>query len=280
MRLSAAPFRNRHPRRKSWVNRLTPSKPNYARSCANYRQMETSSKSPRWWRWWRGALVIDLEKLPRGKIYDLVAGLPLILWFGYNTILLRPELAADARAVLEQPDSLLANLRFSALFASVTFNLLLIYLVAVRTEPQRRSSGLLPRFCGFAGTFLGVGILHLKPVPLSLFWQSLAAALIFAGSLGSAIVLARLGKSFSIMPEARALVTAGPYKWARHPLYVVEIVTLIGTAIQFAQPWAALLALGVIMLQILRTIFEERVLAEAYPEYASYQTRVKRFGII
>jgi protein-S-isoprenylcysteine O-methyltransferase Ste14 len=172
------------------------------------------------------------------------------------------------------------NLRFFALFASAAFNLLLIYLVVVRTEPVRRSSGVLPRVCGFAGTFLGVGILQLKPVTLSLSWQAMAAALIFAGALGSAIVLARLGKSFSIMPEARKLVTGGPYAYARHPLYAVEFVTLAGTAIQFAQPWAALLALGVVLLQIARTTFEERVLIAAYPEYESYRRRVKRFGII
>jgi protein-S-isoprenylcysteine O-methyltransferase Ste14 len=75
-------------------------------------------------------------------------------------------------------------------------------------------------------------------------------------------------------------VTSGPYKWARHPLYAVEFLTLIGTAIQFAQPWAALLALGVIALQVLRTVFEEQVLSQTYPEYANYRTRVKRFGVI
>ena len=216
----------------------------------------------------------------RGKLYDFLAGLPLILWFGYGAVKLRPDLAADARALLLQPDSLLLNMRFFALFCAAAFNLLLVYLIVVRTGPVRRSSGILPRLCGFAGTFLGVGILQLKPVDLSLPWQTIAAALVFAGSLGSAIVLARLGKSFSIMPEARALVTGGPYAYARHPLYAMEFITLAGTAIQFAQPWAALLSLGVIALQILRTIFEERVLAAAYPEYAGYRARVKRFGII
>jgi len=224
--------------------------------------------------------VIDLEEIRRGKLYDFAAGLPLILWFGYGAIKLRPDLAAVARAWMMQPDSLLANMRLFALFAAFAFNLLLIYLIVVRTEPVRRSSGILPRLCGFAGTFLGVGILQLKPQTLSLPWQTVAAALVLAGGLGSAIVLARLGKSFSIMPEARNLVTGGPYAYARHPLYVMEFLTLAGTAIQFAQPWAALLALGVTVLQVLRTIFEERVLVAAYPEYAGYRARVKRFGVI
>jgi protein-S-isoprenylcysteine O-methyltransferase Ste14 len=224
--------------------------------------------------------MIDWNGLRRGKFYDLIAGLPLILWFGYGVVKLRPNLAATARALLMEPGDLLLNLRFFALLASAAFNLLLIYLVVVRTEPVQRSSGVVPRLCGFAGTFLGVGILQLKPVTLSLPWQAAAAALIFAGALGSAIVLARLGRSFSIMPEARALVTSGPYAFARHPLYAVEFITLGGTAIQFAQPWAALLALGVVILQVLRTHFEERVLSAAYPEYENYRARVKRFGII
>jgi protein-S-isoprenylcysteine O-methyltransferase Ste14 len=225
-------------------------------------------------------MMIDWDNIRRGKFYDLIAGLPLILWFGYGVVRLRPNLAVNARALMMEPDSILLNLRFFALLASAAFNLLLIYLVVVRTEPVRRSSGLLPRLCGFAGTFLGVGILQLKPVSLSLPWQAAAAALIFTGALGSAIVLTRLGKSFSIMPEARSLVTRGPYAYARHPLYAVEFITLAGTAIQFAQPWAALLALGVALLQVMRTVFEERVLIAAYPEYENYRARVKRFGVI
>ena len=222
----------------------------------------------------------DFEAIRRGKLYDFAAGLPLILWFGYNALQLRPDLAADARAVLAAPDNLLANMRFFALFAAMMFNLLLVYLIVVRTEPVQRASGLVSRLCGFAGTFLGVGILHLKPVELSILWQTVAAALVFAGTLGSLIVLAKLGKSFAIMPEARRLVTSGPYAWARHPLYAMEIVTLIGTAIQFAQPWAALLAVAVVALQVARTFFEERVLIAAYPAYLNYRARVKRFGLV
>jgi protein-S-isoprenylcysteine O-methyltransferase Ste14 len=125
-----------------------------------------------------------------------------------------------------------------------------------------------------------VGIIYLKPVPLSLGWQSLAAALVFLGGFSSIVVLANLGKSYSIMPEARRLVTSGPYAVARHPLYAAEIITIIGSAIQFQQPWAGLLAAGVVVLLVARSRFEEQVLSEAYPEYAQYRARVKRFGFI
>jgi protein-S-isoprenylcysteine O-methyltransferase Ste14 len=222
----------------------------------------------------------DLEKFRQSKAYDLLMGLPLILWFSYGVIDLRPVLGADARAVLADPANLLFNLRFYALFASAAFNLLGIYMIVMRGTPVLRSRGWLPRAFAIAGTFLGVGIIYLKPVPLSLGWQSVAAALVFLGGFSSIVVLANLGKSYSIMPEARRLVTGGPYAFARHPLYAAEIVTIIGSAIQFQQPWAGLLAVGVVALLVARSRFEEQVLSEAYPEYAQYRRRVKRFGFI
>ena len=135
----------------------------------------------------------------------------------------------------------------------------------------------------FAGTFLGVGIMHLPIVTLTLPWQIVADIFVLGGSLGSVLVLARLGKAFSIMPEARQLVTGGPYAYARHPLYAVGMASRwLGIAMQHIQPWAALLGVGVIVLQVVRSVFEERVLAEAYPEYESYRARTKRFipGVI
>jgi len=102
------------------------------------------------------------------------------------------------------------------------------------------------------------------------------------GSLGSFLVLWRLGKSFSIMPEARRLVTGGPYAWARHPLYTVEMITIAGTALQFQAPWSWAVAAVVVVLLWVRSHYEEQVLAESFPEYGEYRARTKRFipGVI
>jgi protein-S-isoprenylcysteine O-methyltransferase Ste14 len=207
-------------------------------------------------------------------------GSPLIAWFIYVMIGLRPSLAAYARAVLSDPANLMSNLRFFAYFAAAAFAFMNIYLVVMRTTPVLRSRGIWPKAFAIAGTFLGVGINHLTPVPVSLGWTGIAFLLIFVGSTGSVIAIGNLGKSFSIMPEARKLVTTGPYAIARHPLYAAEILSVAGTAILYQQPWAGLLALGVLVLLIIRSLFEEQVLLEAYPEYASYRARVKRFGFI
>jgi protein-S-isoprenylcysteine O-methyltransferase Ste14 len=223
-----------------------------------------------------------LLKAQETKYYDAIAALPLILWFVYGALQLRAVLAHDAAMISAGTASLFTWVQFVSLVMAALFDLLLVYLLVVRDTPIAKARGVLPRVFGFVGTFMGVGILQLPVAPLSLPMQILAAALIGIGSLASLLVLWRLGKSFSIMPEARKLVTGGPYAYARHPLYTVEMITITGTALQFAAPWSWLVALVVVLLLWIRSHYEEQVLEEAYPEYGAYRQRTKRFipGVI
>ena len=216
---------------------------------------------------------MNWEEIEKTKQYDLAMAVPLILWFGWSAVNLRPTLAWDAAAIMAGRVDILILLQFLALFASACFNLLLVWLLIERSVPVKKSKGVLPRLCGFAGTFLAVGILQLDVTTLTLPWQVLADLFVLGGSLGSVLVLQQLGKAFSIMPEARMLVTSGPYAYARHPLYAVEAITVLGIVMQHRQPWAAMLGVAVIALQVTRSIFEERVLTEAYPEYETYRAR-------
>ncbi|HSS14584.1 MAG TPA: methyltransferase, partial [Rhizomicrobium sp.] len=205
------------------------------------------------------------------KTYDAIAALPLIFWFAYGALQLRAVLAHDGAMIAAGTASLLIWVRFFALLMAAGFNLLLIYLLMVRDKPVAKAHGAVPRIFAVLGTFAGVGILQLPVAQLGLGTQILAAVLIGLGSLGSFLVLWRLGKSFSIMPEARKLVTGGPYAYARHPLYTVEMITIAGTALQFAAPWSWALALLVVTLLWIRSHFEEQALTGAYPEYAAYR---------
>jgi protein-S-isoprenylcysteine O-methyltransferase Ste14 len=216
------------------------------------------------------------------KTYDAIAGLPLILWFAYGVLQLRPVLVRNANLVAAGQSGLFPLVQFISLSMAMLFYLLLIYLLLVRDRPVAKSHGVLPRLFGFVGSFMGVSILQLDVARLDMGGQMLAALLIGVGSLASALVLWRLGKSFSIMPEARKLVTGGPYAFARHPLYTVEMITVAGTALQFKAPWSWLLAILVIALLWGRSRFEEQVLERTFPEYADYRARTKRFipGVI
>jgi protein-S-isoprenylcysteine O-methyltransferase Ste14 len=211
------------------------------------------------------------------KTYDLLTALPLVLWYGDAFRHQLPLLANGIRLFTSGLVDLPVALQFLAVIGSAAFNLALVVALLVRNKPVARSKGILPRLTAVAGTFLSVAILRLPAVAPAPSVQMLAAVLIFGGGIASALVLWRLGTAFAIMPEARQLVTSGPYALARHPLYATEAFVLLGTVLQFQQPWAALLGAATLVLIYLRTVFEERVLMNEYPQYAAYRARTARF---
>jgi len=106
------------------------------------------------------------------------------------------------------------------------------------------------------------------------------AVLWIAGALLSLWPLWYLRRSFSVEPEARALVTSGPYRLARHPIYTVYLLINAGILLRhFTLPFAAVVGVWLVSL-LLRIRYEEGVLSSAFPEYLEYRRRVRAFGII
>jgi len=89
----------------------------------------------------------------------------------------------------------------------------------------------------------------------------------------SFIVVARyqLGKSFSIKPEAHALVTTGLYSKIRNPIYVFGMVMITGLILVVGRPEGWLLLVAAVVGQTIRARREARVLeaafGDAYREY-------------
>jgi protein-S-isoprenylcysteine O-methyltransferase Ste14 len=106
----------------------------------------------------------------------------------------------------------------------------------------------------------------------------LIAGLAFA--IGSVAVL---GRCFGILPDVRGLVTNGPYRWVRHPLYLGELTAVLGIVLGSRQPlWAGLTWCACVALQLARTGYEERNMSAQFPQYAEYAARTKRLipGVI
>jgi protein-S-isoprenylcysteine O-methyltransferase Ste14 len=82
-----------------------------------------------------------------------------------------------------------------------------------------------------------------------------------SGNAFAVVVLTQLRESFSIMAEARQLVTAGVYRCVRHPLYLAEEITAISVVMQFFSPWTALILAVQIGFQFRRMRNEEVILA-------------------
>lgn len=100
------------------------------------------------------------------------------------------------------------------------------------------------------------------------------AALILVIVSGVLLTVARinLGNSFSISPEATALVTRGIYSRVRHPVYVFSTMMLCGLAIYLSLPLLLLLLAPLIPIQVARARREEQVLEAKFgDEYRAYQ---------
>ena len=83
--------------------------------------------------------------------------------------------------------------------------------------------------------------------------------------------------NFNIRPEPReggSLVTHGPYRWVRHPMYLaVLLFTAAFATAGDAWQWAALAALAAVLFAKARR--EERGMALAHPGYADYRARTR-----
>ncbi len=77
-------------------------------------------------------------------------------------------------------------------------------------------------------------------------------------------------------PTAGGLVTTGPYRFIRHPIYAaVLLIVWTGVAANWSLQ-AAALGLVATLMTALRIVFEEALVTERYPEYAAYARRTRR----
>lgn len=160
----------------------------------------------------------------------------------------------------------------------VSFFLMIVWLTLVRPSPLARAPGRLARIAAVAGTWLfSLGVPFLtRRTDLGVTMLMVSSSLILAGDILAVLILRKLGRSFSIMAEARKLVTHGPYSVIRHPLYAAELLATLGVLIQFASVEAALLVAVQFAFQLIRMRKEEAVLMHTFPEYAEYMMRTRR----
>jgi protein-S-isoprenylcysteine O-methyltransferase Ste14 len=223
-----------------------------------------------------------LKKIRHTKLYDLCAAAPLIAWYGYWAAHMLPSVTQEIALIkvfIQTDASVLPAtlvLRTLAHISTLVFLALLVVAFVVRQVPQRTAPGFYPRFVAVAGTYLGTVIVMLPPQELSSELYLISLLMIISGTVVAISAVLALGRSISILPEARRLVTWGPYALVRHPLYLGEIIAIFGIALQYLLPWALLLAALVCALQFLRMKNEERILVKVFPEYENYMVATAR----
>jgi len=164
----------------------------------------------------------------------------------------------------------------AARVAVIMFLTLIVFVIIVRLRPVAKAPGLIPRVFALAGTCMPSFMTLLPRNPDSLP-INVASLLLVALGFGLAVYgFTHLNRSASIMAEARRLVTSGPYRLVRHPVYLFEEIGIIGLALPYASIWAVLWLVLHMAFQLQRMKNEEAVLSGAFPEYDDYARVTRR----
>jgi protein-S-isoprenylcysteine O-methyltransferase Ste14 len=117
-------------------------------------------------------------------------------------------------------------------------------------------------------------------------WSSMPMSIRILGWIGLGIALATVWWVMSVNPFAsrwvriqedrgHEVITVGPYRHVRHPMYVAAIIFVICVPVVLGSWWGLLPGAATGLLFIYRTALEDRTLLMKLPSYQDYARRVR-----
>lgn len=218
------------------------------------------------------------------KVYFLVDA--LIIEGGWWKLL---DLIRYSQAGSDEADPLIVGMVTFVFYSivAILFDALVFASYLIRLEPKSRAKGfwetayplatvLLPviGFTWLAATY-NVQALAVRYDLHPMFLILLAAGGMMVGATGailSFVALWSLKKSFSLMTEVRELVTTGLYRRIRHPLYMAEIIHILGIAILSARLVGMWLFVIAVTMQVVRAKIEEKKFLQMVPQYGEFKS--------
>lgn len=225
----------------------------------------------------RGA---DSRALVRDDLLAMLAGRVLPASFFALVTLVKLKSLSTSIAHAPRAENWLVTAGFYAncmhRVATVAFLGLVVLCFVTRMKPAKAARSAQQIAVALTGTFIMTLVAVVPQTPTPPLVTIMAALIMLTGSVLTASSLVSLGRSFSITPEARALVTSGLYSYVRHPMYLGEMVGSLGMVLQALSPFTMLVFLIFCLMQIRRMDYEEVVLQQVFPDYRTYRLRTAR----
>lgn len=114
------------------------------------------------------------------------------------------------------------------------------------------------------------------------WWPEILAArvLVLAGvGLGLWALITMRWRHLRATPEpaeGARLLTGGPYRWVRHPMYSATLLVVAGWLAGDPTRLRGGMGLALLTVLVVKLRYEERLLAQHFPDYPDYAARTKR----
>ena len=149
-------------------------------------------------------------------------------------------------------------------------HLMVLGIALTREAPKARDYSL--------GSSIAVGVAYIYPYAQVIYlrlssgyvaWPAAGLALVTLAAGLSLVSLLTIGRVFGVRPALRDLVTSGPYRFVRHPMYLSYVMADIGYNLQESNFVTLLCVLVGWASLVYRIEAEERVLSQhaAWPAY-------------
>lgn len=155
-------------------------------------------------------------------------------------------------------------------FSILAINTLFLGLFLTRKPAKAETSSPALWLLGFAGSALP---LLLRPATAA-HDASWGSVIQITGLVMLAAALLSLRRSFAVVPGNRGVRSGGMYRLVRHPVYLSELIALLGLVLANPTTLNAVIWACECALQFARARAEERFLA-ADPVYQDYRARVR-----
>ena len=167
-----------------------------------------------------------------------------------------------------------ANLNFPRAVLGIQI-LILIVTMVIRRTPRRVTPNPWFWLLAFVATYGILAFTAFAPNGVPLVPPIVSNVLVLVSA--SVFIYARLslGRSIGFVPANRGIITTGPYRFVRHPIYSGVFLAMLSFVLRSYSPLNLILATIITVLFMIKSVVEEGFLSDD-PEYAAYLQRVRR----